>query len=54
MKHGKKPTVKQKMLLKAWGLNPENWLICKIYPGELIIEHRHTGTFRRIERSGNV
>lgn len=54
MKHGKKPTVKQKMLLKSYGLNPENWLICKNCEQWLVIEHRHTGTLRNLERYGNV
>jgi hypothetical protein len=27
MKNGKKPTVKQRRLMCAWGLNAENWLV---------------------------
>ena len=29
MKHGKKPTREQKMMLKEAGLVPENWLVVK-------------------------
>lgn len=29
MKHGKKPTREQKMMLKEAGLVPENWLVIK-------------------------
>ncbi len=54
MKHGKNPTVKQKILLKAYGLNPENWLICKRCGNEIVIEHRYTGTVRKFMRSGDV
>ena len=48
MKHGKNPTRKQKKILKENGLNYENWLVCTDTPNEMIIEHRHTGTVRRI------
>ncbi len=46
MKHGKAPTRKQKMKIKKLGLNPENWLISKDNPNELVIVHRHTNTVR--------
>ena len=50
MKHGKKPTVRQKKHLKACGLNPDNWLICKISPGCMTIVHRHTNTIKTVLR----
>ena len=29
MKNGKRPTLKQKMLMRSHGLVPENWLVVK-------------------------
>lgn len=47
MKHGKKPTRKQKTLLGKTGLAPENWLIVKQKPtGDLVILHKHTDQIR--------
>ena len=46
MKHGLKPSRKQKILLKLHGKNPDNWLVTKNPPGELHIVHRETGTER--------
>lgn len=43
MKHGKNPTLKQKILIRQLGWNPDNWLVVKITPMELLIEHRDTG-----------
>ena len=48
MKHGKNPTRKQKKTLKENGLNYENWFVCMETPKEMVIEHRHTGTVRKI------
>lgn len=43
MRHGKKPTRKQKIGLGQAGLSPENWLIIRQKPdGELILLHKHT------------
>lgn len=46
MKHGKRPTRAQKNVIKANGLNPNNWLVTKNLQHEhrLIIVHRNTGT----------
>jgi len=41
---GKKPTLRQKKVIAAVRLNPENWLVAKAPPGELHLIHRHTGT----------
>lgn len=47
MRHGTKPTRKQKIRLGQAGLAPENWLIVKQKPGgELVILHKHTNTIR--------
>ena len=51
MKNGKRPTVAQKKYLKAQGLNPENWLIVKNEPSQLVIVHRHSGQRRTIPRA---
>ena len=40
MKNGKKPTVEQTKLLKKWRLNPENWLVVKNQPEQMVIVHR--------------
>lgn len=49
MRHGKKPTRKQKVRLGRAGLAPENWLVVREKPtGELIVLHKHTDTIRVI------
>lgn len=40
MKHGKKPTREQKILLEKYKLNSDNWLVVKNTPSELLIVHR--------------
>lgn len=40
MKHGLKPTRKQKMAIKAAGLNPGGWLVSKFVNGELHLVSR--------------
>ncbi len=40
MKNGKLPTLEQKKILKANGLQPENWLVVKNLPDELEIVSR--------------
>ena len=48
MKHGKKPTVAQKKMLKSWHLNLEDWLIVKKEADKITIIHRYTDTVRYI------
>lgn len=48
MKHGKRPTMAQKMLMKKWHLNCDNWLVVKDTPTEMEIVHRDTGKIRKI------
>ena len=50
MKNGKKPTVAQRILLKEWRLNWENWLVTKDTPDEMWIVHRLSGKQRRIKK----
>ncbi|WP_407673350.1 DUF6906 family protein [Paenibacillus silvisoli] len=41
-KQGKRPTRRQQQLISSYGLNPENWLVERDTPGELIVIHRNT------------
>ena len=52
MKHGKKPTVRQKKFINGYGLNPDNWFVVKDNSFELVIQHRHTGKVRELKRKG--
>lgn len=40
MKNGKKPTLAQKKMLKENGMVPENWLIVKDTPVEMVVVSR--------------
>lgn len=47
MRHGKKPTRKQKIRLGQAGLAPDNWLVVKQKRnGELVILHKHMDIIR--------
>ncbi len=50
MKNGKKPTKAQKIYLKEHRLNPDNWLIAKNTPEEMLLVHRYTDSIRRIPK----
>lgn len=53
MKHGKKPTMAQKIRLDKAGLSPENWLVVKHRPdGGMVIVHRHTDRVRTLPPPG--
>ena len=41
MKNGKKPTRNQRMFIRSKRLNPENWLVVKDTPTEMVLVHRH-------------
>jgi len=52
MRHGKKPTRKQKIRLGKAGLAPDNWLVVKEKPnGELVILHKYANTIRVVPAS---
>lgn len=51
MKHGRNPTKRQKILLKKYGLNYENWLIVKDCSECLEIVNRLTGNTRILRRT---
>lgn len=40
MKNGKKPTLRQKMVMREHGLVPENWLVVKDLGSELQVVSR--------------
>ncbi len=49
MRHGKKPTRKQKVRIGQAGLAPENWLVVRQKEdGTLIILHKNTDKIRVI------
>jgi len=50
MKQGKNPTKKQKIHIKSYGLNPDNWLIYKNAGDQVSLIHRFTGTTRKIPK----
>lgn len=45
---GKRPTRKQKITIRKYGLNYNNWFVCKNTDGKLHLVHRFTGTKRVI------
>ena len=51
MKHGKKPTLKQKKLLSKAGLFPEDWLIVKTSERHIEVVHRSSRKTRRIDNA---
>jgi len=48
MKHGKRPTRKQKQVIEAAGWNIHNWLVSKAETKQLLIVHRYSGKTREI------
>ncbi len=50
MKHGKNPTRRQREYIASLWLNPDNWLVCKDTPDELILEHKYSGNNKMIRK----
>lgn len=50
MKHGKKPTVKQKKLMRELGLNFDSYLVERETSDELVIVHRLTDKTKVIRK----
>ncbi len=50
MKHGKRPTVRQRKFLQQMGLNSDNWFVSQDNNSVMIIIHRYTGTVREIKK----
>lgn len=48
MKHAKRLTRAQKILLTKYRLNPDNWLYERETPDKLVLVHRYTGAVRVI------
>ncbi len=47
MKNGKRPTARQRAIIKGSGLNVENWLVVKDTPEKMVLVHRHSDTTTR-------
>ena len=47
---GRKPNRKEKLALESCRLNPNNWLVVKIYSDYILLEHRHTGRQREMPK----
>lgn len=52
MKHGKRPTVRQKKLLTELKVNFENWLVVTENDLQITIVHRNTGTIKTFNKGG--
>ncbi|MCR4442176.1 MAG: hypothetical protein QHH10_08105 [Peptococcaceae bacterium] len=52
MKNGKRPTMRQKLLMKSRRLNPDNWFVTKDTPDFMEVVHRHGNTKRNIRKGG--
>ena len=48
MRQGKKPTRRQKEIIKSKRLNLDNWLVVEQTKERLLLVHRHTGRTREI------
>ena len=52
MKNGKKPTVRQRKIIRYFGKIPENWLGVKHTPEEMGIVHKISGQILTMQRGG--
>ena len=50
MKHGKRPTRRQKLLLRKYSLDPDNWLIVKDCAKGFEIINKISGKVRKLNR----
>lgn len=46
---GKNPTRKQKNLIQENRLNPENWLVLKVFRDKICIQHRASKKIRDLK-----
>lgn len=51
MKYGRRPTRRQREMIKQRRLDPHNWLIVKDTPTEMVIAHRVSGLVRVIRKA---
>ena len=52
MKNGKRPTVRQRKIIRYFGKIPENWLEVKNTPEEMVIVHKISGQILTMQRGG--
>lgn len=52
MKHLKKPTRAQKILLRKKKLNPADWMVERDTPEEMVVVHRHFDRVRKTIHKG--
>lgn len=50
MRHGKRPTVRQKKLIKSMKLNPDNWLVITENKEQITLVHRDTNTAKVVQK----
>jgi hypothetical protein len=48
MKHGLKPTKKQKQFIQSKRLDANNWLVERETPDKMVIVHRKSGNSRQL------
>lgn len=51
LKHGRRPTRGQKIRIKSFGLNPDNWLVVKDCKECFEVVHRVSGKTRTLKES---
>ncbi|WP_226677260.1 DUF6906 family protein [Mesobacillus jeotgali] len=52
MKHGLRPTRRQKLAMQEVGLNHNNWLVAKNNNDQLLLVHRENGQSKTIPAYG--
>lgn len=52
MKNGKKPTVRQRKIIRYFGKIPESWLVVKHTTEEMVIVHKISGQILTMQRGG--
>lgn len=50
MKQGKRPTRRQKTLIRSFNLNPANWLVERESPSHMSIVHRTSGNLKSLAK----
>ncbi len=51
MRHGKRPTRRQKILISSLRFNPDNWLVLGEDKDSLILVHRYTDKVRKLPKN---
>lgn len=50
MKNGKRPTLRQKLLMMRWLLDPNDWLVVKDTTDEMLAVHRYPDRTKMVIR----